>query len=48
MKFIIWIFLIWGVVCGVVFLGNYSWNLENVLMFVVCMLLVGFLMVGYI
>ena len=47
MKPITWIPLIWGVVCGAASSGNYSWNLENVLMSAACMLLAGPLMAGY-
>ena len=47
MKPITWIPLIWGVVCGAASSGNYSWNLENVLMSATCMLLTGPLMAGY-
>ncbi|NEO55206.1 MAG: chlorophyll synthase ChlG [Okeania sp. SIO3B5] len=47
MKPITWIPLIWGVVCGAASSGNYSWNLENVLMSAACMLLAGPLMTGY-
>ncbi|MEM1168312.1 MAG: chlorophyll synthase ChlG [Cyanobacteria bacterium P01_H01_bin.35] len=47
MKPITWIPLIWGVVCGAASSGNYSWNLENVLISAACMLLSGPLMAGY-
>ena len=47
MKPITWIPLIWGVVCGAASSGNYTWNLENVLMSAACMLLTGPLMAGY-
>ncbi|HHP7232687.1 MAG TPA: chlorophyll synthase ChlG [Xenococcaceae cyanobacterium] len=47
MKPITWIPLIWGVVCGAASSGNYTWNLENILIAAACMLLSGPLMAGY-
>ncbi|MDB9313747.1 chlorophyll synthase ChlG [Spirulina sp. CS-785/01] len=47
MKPITWIPLIWGVVCGAASSGNYSWELEDILKAVTCMLLSGPLMTGY-
>ena len=47
MKPITWIPLIWGVVCGAASSGNFTWNLENILLAAACMLLSGPLMTGY-
>ncbi|MEM9002470.1 MAG: chlorophyll synthase ChlG [Cyanobacteria bacterium P01_F01_bin.86] len=47
MKPITWIPLIWGVVCGAVSSGEYTWTLENVLVVAACMLLSGPLLAGY-
>ncbi len=47
MKPITWIPLIWGVVCGAASSGQFSWNLENVLVAAACMLLSGPLLAGY-
>lgn len=47
MKPITWIPLIWGVLCGAVSSGGFTWSVENVLMAGACMLLSGPLMVGY-
>ncbi|MBP0009915.1 MULTISPECIES: chlorophyll synthase ChlG [unclassified Roseofilum] len=47
MKPITWIPLIWGVLCGAVSSGGFTWTVENVLMAAACMLLSGPLMVGY-
>lgn len=47
MKPITWIPLIWGVLCGAVSSGGFTWSVENVLMAAACMLLSGPLMVGY-
>jgi chlorophyll/bacteriochlorophyll a synthase len=47
MKPITWIPLIWGVVCGAVSSGEFTWTLENVLVAAACMLLSGPLMAGY-
>ncbi|MDJ1182341.1 chlorophyll synthase ChlG [Roseofilum casamattae] len=47
MKPITWIPLIWGVLCGAVSSGGFTWTVENVAMAVGCMVLSGPLMVGY-
>jgi chlorophyll/bacteriochlorophyll a synthase len=47
MKPITWIPLIWGVVCGAASSGNFTWNIENVMIAAACMLLSGPLMTGY-
>ncbi len=47
MKPITWIPLIWGVLCGAVSSGGFTWSVENVLIVAACMLLSGPLMVGY-
>jgi chlorophyll/bacteriochlorophyll a synthase len=47
MKPITWIPLMWGVICGAASSGNFTWNLENVLISAACMLLSGPLMTGY-
>lgn len=46
-KPITWIPLMWGVICGAASSGQYTWNLENVLMSATCMLLAGPLLAGY-
>ncbi|BAZ67925.1 MAG: chlorophyll synthase ChlG [Pelatocladus maniniholoensis HA4357-MV3] len=48
MKPITWIPLMWGVICGAASSGEYTWTLENVLKAVLCMLLSGPLMAGYV
>jgi len=47
MKPITWIPLIWGVVCGAVSSGGFTWTLENVLIAAACMLMSGPLLAGY-
>ncbi len=47
MKPITWIPLIWGVVCGAASSGNYTWDLEHVLIAAACMLMAGPLLTGY-
>jgi chlorophyll/bacteriochlorophyll a synthase len=47
MKPITWIPLIWGVVCGAVSSGGFTWSLENVLISAACMLMSGPLLAGY-
>ncbi len=47
MKPITWIPLIWGVLCGAVSSGRFTWTLENVLVAAACMLLSGPIMTGY-
>ena len=47
MKPITWIPLIWGVVCGAVSSGGFTWSLENVLIAAACMLMSGPLLAGY-
>lgn len=47
MKPITWIPLIWGVLCGAVSSGRFTWTLENTLVAAACMLLSGPIMTGY-
>ena len=47
MKPITWIPLIWGVVCGAVSSGGFTWTLENGLIAAACMLMSGPLLAGY-
>jgi chlorophyll synthase len=47
MKPITWIPLIWGVICGAVSSGGFTWSLENVLIAAACMLMSGPLLAGY-
>jgi chlorophyll synthase len=47
MKPITWIPLIWGVLCGAVASGGFTWSLANVLATLACMLMAGPLLAGY-
>jgi chlorophyll/bacteriochlorophyll a synthase len=47
MKPITWIPLIWGVLCGAVASGGFTWTLPNVLATLACMLMAGPLLAGY-